>query len=421
MSTDTNSGPSEAKSTLTRDLAPNVSPADEAALVAGNNDFAFAAYKALAASNSNNQFFSPYSISSALAMTYAGASGATATEIAAALHFTLPQAALHPAFDAVDLALTADNDDASDASDSNSGTPKQEGKKLVLHVANSLWAAKDASFHQPFLDTLAVSYGAGVRLTDFAGNPEGSRTTINDWVSNETEDRINDLLPDGSISGSTRLVLVDAIYFNASWSSPFQASSTTPADFNRIDGSKVSAPTMHERIWSAYASTDSYDAIELPYLGNAVMDVVMPKAGTLSDFESKLDGAQFQTILAGFSHGDVDVSLPKFGYHGGTISLKSLLQGLGMKTAFESDADFSAMIDEPISIGDVVHKAFLAVDESGTEAAAATAVIMDAGASPGPSKPIPAITVDHPFMVVIRETTTGSILFAGRIGDPTAP
>jgi len=400
----------EAKSSLSRDTAPNVAPADQQTLVSSNNAFAFDAYKALGAGNSNNEFFSPYSISSALAMTYAGAKGPTASEMATALHFTLPQTTLHPAFDAVDLALASDNQPATD-----------KGKPLTLHIANSMWGETSETFGKPFLDTIATSYGAGVRLADFVNQPDPSRIAINDWVSDQTNAKITDLIPKGDIDSSTKMVLVDAIYFDGNWSTPFDAAQTKPAQFTKNDGTQVSASMMtNGEVEALFASTATYDAVELPYVGNVSMDIVMPKQGTLSAFESTLSGDAFQTIVSSLKADTGVVSIPKFSYHGDTISLKTLLGGLGMVTAFTKAADFSPMApSDKIMIGDVLHKAFLSVDENGTEAAAATAVI-GVGTAARLGTP-PSIVVDHSFLFTLRDRPTGTILFAGRINDPSQP
>ena len=399
---------SEAKSSLARDMSPNVPAADEQSLVSGNNAFALDMYKALASGNTNNQFFSPYSISSALAMTYAGANGTTATEMASTMHFTLPGTQLHPAFDKVDLALASDNQPSSSG-----------GKPLTLHVANSLWGEKQMPFGQPFLDTLAVSYGAGMRLADFVNQPDPSRVAINGWVSDQTNAKITNLIPEGQITSDTKIVLVDAIYFDGNWATPFDAKNTQNGNFTTGAGGTVSVPMMsNSEIAASFGSGDGYEAVELPYVGNVAMDIVMPTAGTMSTFESTLTGDSLQKIVAGLqSADDAQVTLPKFSYHGDTISLKKTLQGLGMNTAFTPGADFSPMSSDKIWIGDVLHKAYLSVDEAGTEAAAATAVI-GVGTAARTGLP-PSIVVNHSFFFALRDIPTNTILFAGRINDPS--
>ncbi|MEO7110941.1 MAG: serpin family protein [Polyangiaceae bacterium] len=400
---------SEAKSSLARDMSPNVPAADQTALVSGNNTFAFDMYKAIGTGNSDNQFFSPYSISSALAMTYAGANGTTASEMASTLRFTLPSAQLHPAFDKVDLSLASDNQPSSSG-----------GKPLALHVANSIWGENDMPFGKPFLDTLAVNYGAGMRLADFVNQPDPSRIAINNWVSDQTNAKITNLIPQGQITSDTKIVLVDAIYFDGNWATQFDAKSTQNGNFTTASGSAVSVPMMNNsEVPAKFGKGDGYEAVELPYVGNVSMDIVMPTAGTMTAFESSLTGDSFQTIVSGLKQAGEggQVTMPKFSYHGDTISLKKVLQGLGMSTAFTSDADFSPMSSDKIWIGDVLHKAYLSVDEAGTEAAAATAVIGVGTAAS--TDPPPAINVNHAFFFALRDIPTNTILFAGRINDPS--
>lgn len=401
----------EAKSSLARDMAPSVSDADKSALAEDNTKFALDAYGSLAKSESGNIFFSPYSISSALAMTYAGANGQTATEMASALHFSLPQDRLHPAFDAVDLSLTAAAPQTKDA-DGNPVVP------FTLHIANSMWGATQLTFGTPFLDTLAKNYGAGVYLEDFVKDPAGAENQINDWVAKQTDDKIQKLL-DHNIDQSTRFVLVDAIYFDADWQTPFDKDSTSDGNFTTATGTTTASMMHNSELSALVGQTDTYDAIELPYKGTSVMDIVMPKAGTFSTFEGTLTSDSLQAIVAGLANSEVDLTLPKFGYQGNTISLKPLLRGLGMNVAFTPDADFTAIAKDPsgpIYIGDVLHKAFLRVDEKGTEAAAATAVI---GVGTSAHQDVKTITVDHPFFFTIRDTATNTVLFAGRVLDPS--
>lgn len=397
------SGPKvdEAKSSLVRDAAPTVSDADKATFANDNQAFALSAYAALAKTD-GNVFFSPYSISSALAMSYAGAKGQTATEMATALHFSLPQERLHPAFDSVDLALN-------------------HSTGFTLHVTNSMWGYTQEKFQQPFLDTIATNYGAGVYLEDFVNDPHGSEDLINQWVSDQTNGKIQKIL-NNSIDPDTRLVLVDAIYFDADWTTAFEKESTSPGTFNATIGA-VPVQMMHSHEGQLHANaahTDAYDAIELPYNGGAVMDIVMPTAGTMAAFESSLTPDSLSKIVGGLSNGTVDLAMPKFSYAGDAISLKPLLQGMGMNVPFGEDADFTAIATDPnehLFIQNVLHKAYLRVDEKGTEAAAATAVVMG-DAAVGFEEGL-SITLDHPFFFTIRDTATNTILFAGRITNPS--
>jgi serpin B len=392
-------------SDVRRDTAPSVPAADSAALVDGNTAFAIDAYKALGArAPAGNVAFSPYSISSALAMAYAGAGGATASEMATAMHYTLPEAQLHPAFDALDLALAA------------------RAPAVVLHVANSLWGYEKETFGQPFLDTLAKNYGAPVRLEDFASDAEGSREQINGWVSDGTDQRIPNLLAQGTIGATTRFVLVNAIYFDGEWDSPFDPMATRNASFTRLDGTQEQAPTMTDGNRSAsYAQTSAYDAVELPYHGGQMaMDIVAPKAGSFAAFESALTGDGLSAVLGGLQQGVIDLALPTFKVAGDAVDLTPMLQGFGMKQAFDpSKADFTAIARDakgPLFLQGVVHQAYLLVNEKGTEAAAATGVV---GGVSSYDPPVP-IHIDRPFFFALRDLPTGAILFTGRVVDPLA-
>lgn len=396
------------QSGLARDTAPNVSSQDAAQLAKDNAQFAADLYSGVANDETSNVFYSPYSVSVALAMTYAGAGGATASQMAQALHFSLPSAQLHAAFDAVDLAL------ASRAH----GQPGTKGAGFKLDVADSIWGDRTLPVQQPFLDTLAVDYGAGMRIVDFLHSAEPARAAINGWVENETNQKIVDLLPPGSITTDTRMVLVNAIYFNAAWSTPFDTNATHTEAFSRLDGVTSTASVMEHEDSYAYAQGNGWQAVELPYSGDETsMVVVLPDAGKFASVEAALSGDFVTGVFAGLQGQNVDVTLPKFSIHGGTISLKSQLQKLGMVDAFDAAAaDFSAMSSEHLWVGDVLHQAFVNVDESGTEAAAATAVTMLGGAAN--PETVVHFDVNRPFLFFIRDIPTNTVLFVGRVLDP---
>ena len=398
----------QAKSALSREVNPSVSVADQAQFVTDNAAFAVDMYKGLVAGKKSNAWFSPHSITSALAMTYAGASGKTATEIAKALHYTLPGDRLHPAFNWLDLELAKRAVVGKD----------QSGQPLKLRAINTLFAEQTTKWKAPFLDTLAVNYGAGVNLVDFVAAPEPSRKTINEWVSFQTEKTIDELLPSGAVTSDTRLVLVNAVYFNASWTKPLESSKTTNDDFTTLGGEvPVKVPTMHGTVTGAYADAGGAELFELPYSGEQTsMVIVLPKAGAFSTWESQLTGASLTAALTGLKSATLDLSLPKFHINGTTVSVRKELQTLGMNDAFSSAADFSAMTDVKLSISDVLHQAFLDVNEQGTEAAAATAVVAVGGSSAPPEAHV--AKVDRPFFVVVRDRVTGGVLFAGRIVNP---
>ena len=397
-----------ARSDVKRESSPDVAQSDLSALVAGNNAFAVDMYKALNGED-GNLFFSPYSISVALAMTYAGARSETETQMADTLHFMLPQEILHPAFNLLDTELAEQSE--------NMGP--DEGDQFTLNIANSIWGQKDYAFLPAFLDTLAKNYGAGLRLVDFATAPEPARTAINDWVSTQTNQKIKDLIPQGAITNLTRLVLANAIYFKASWLHQFDEDLTRDEAFHMLDGSEVMVPMMSlsgpEHL--GYVKGDGYQAVEIPYVGGkAAMTMILPDEGNFADFEAGLSAELIDEIVAGMEHKSVDLRLPKFSYEQ-AISLRSILTQMGMQDAFDPGvADFSGMDGtKHLYITDVFHKAFVAVDENGTEAAAATAVVV--GVVSMPEAPV-ELTVDRPFIFLIRDTENGQILFTGRVINP---
>ncbi len=386
---------------------PQVNPEDLLVLAQDNAAFALDLYQVLRQQD-GNLFYSPYSISTALAMTYAGAKGQTASQMAQALHFSLPPERLHPAFNALALDLAA--------------RPEQAGEDVKtpfeLSAANALWGQKDYQFLPEFLDLLAQNYGAGMRLVNFSEDAEGSRRIINQWVSDQTRARIQDLLPPGALDAMTRLVLTNAIYFKAGWLHQFEKESTRPEPFYLLDGSTVQAQTMHLDKPFGYALLENARALELPYEGGGVsMLLLLPDEGQFQAVEERLDGALLAGLQQDWQYGSVDLALPKFTFES-EFNLNQALSGLGMADAFSAgQADFSGMADNrELYISSVVHKAFVAVDETGTEAAAATAVIMAATAAM-PQEPV-AFHFDRPFIFLIRDNQTGSILFAGRVLEP---
>ncbi len=388
-----------------RVTSPNVPADDLAALVTGNTRFAFNLYQQVRG-EPKNLIYSPYSISLALAMTYAGARTETEQQMADALQFTLPQDRLHPAFNALDLALA------------NRAAPLSPagGQGFKLRIVNRLWGQAGYSFLAEFLDVLAENYGAGLALLDFIAATEASRVAINNWVSEQTAGRIADLIPQGTIDASTRLVLTNAIYFKAAWSQQFDERDTLDKPFNLLDGSQVTVPMMRQTASFGYATGDGYQVVELPYEGHQLsMVVLLPAAGRFDEFEAQLDGARVESTVSGISSRRLDLSMPKFTFTL-DLGLKAVLGALGMPIAFSDLADFSGMNGaRDLLIGDVIHKAFVAVDEQGTEAAASTAVIVIATAVPTEPE---SVVIDRPFLFIIRDRQTAAILFVGRVLNP---
>ncbi len=397
---------SVAESDKPRNLSPAASAHDLTELADGNAAFAFDLYHTLRGEG-GNLFFSPYSISTALAMTYAGAAGETAGQMAATLHFTLPAESLHPALNAYALDLQARAEQAT------------EGTPFELSIANSLWGQQGFPFLPEFLDLLAENYGAGMRLVDYESDPEGARKAINDWVSDETREKIKDLIPQGAIDAMTRLVLANAIYFKAGWLNPFEETATAPGPFHLLDGSEVEIPMMQQSESYGYVIGDGYRAIELPYRnGNTSMLIILPDEGQFEAVEEQLSPAMMTDLLGRMTYGPVNLSVPKFTYES-EFNLNDALIALGMTDAFDPGrADFSGMDGtRDLYISDVLHKAFVSVDEEGTEAAAATAVIMSLTSAP--MGELITFTIDRPFIYMIRDQQTGTILFLGRVLDPS--
>jgi len=388
-----------------RVASPAVSEANLTTLVNGNSAFAFDLYERLGTTE-GNLFYSPYSISLALAMTYAGARGETERQMADTLHFGLSQDRLHPLFNGLDLELDKRGEDAKG----------KDGEGFRLNIVNAIWGQAGYEFLPAFLDVLAENYGAGLRPLDFAKEPEASRLTINDWVSDQTEERIEDLIPRGVINELTRLVLTNAIYFNAAWLHPFDEEATEDGPFHLLDGGVVTVPMMRQTETFGHAEGDTYEAVELPYDGEELsMVVLLPHSGQFKAFEDALDVQRAEAIIESMSRRNVALTMPKFEFES-EFSLKDTLAAMGMPIAFSIAADFSGMTGEPdLFIAEVVHKAFVSVDESGTEAAAATAVVMQLKGMP--QQPI-EVTVDRPFIFLIRDIQTGSILFVGRVVNP---
>jgi serpin B len=390
-----------------RITSPDVNPSDQASLVEGNSAFAFELYQVLREQD-GNLFYSPHSISVALAMTYAGARSQTAEQMAATLRFLLEQERLHPAFNWLDAELASRGE----------GAQGKDDEGFRLNIVNAIWGQKDYEFLSDFLDVLAENYGAGLRILDFINETENSRLTINEWVSDQTEGRIKDLIPQGAIDALTRLVLTNAIYFNAAWEDPFDEDDTADGPFHLFDGGQVIVPMMKQTESFGYTEGDGYQAVELQYDGGELsMVILLPEAGNFQAVEEGLQSQQVSDIISGLQFTGVALTMPKFEFDS-EFSLTNTLADMGMPVAFSGDADFSGMTgNHALFISDVIHKAFVSVDEAGTEAAAATAVIMPES---GPPEPTVEVTIDRPFIFLIRDIETGAILFVGRVMNPGA-
>jgi serpin B len=375
---------------------------DVPALVEGNTAFALDLYRALF-DDEQNLFFSPYSISLALAMTLAGAAGDTEAEMRSVLH--LPeQVVLHAALNAIDQALR------------DRGLTAKEEERFRLSIVNALWGQAGQHFEADFLDTLAKYYDAGLRTLDFQKATEAARQVINQWVEDQTEGKVKDLLPEGSVTPDTVLVLTNAIYFNASWQFPFRKELTADGTFHLPDGGTVSVPMMYQNHEFAYVAGAGYRAVELPYAGNELsMVVILPDPDRFDEWAGALDPARLNAVLAGLSTQQVALTLPRWKFES-EVSLKDTLQDMGMTRPFSTSADLSAMTGKrELFIQNVFHKAFVSVEETGTEAAAATAVLV--GRVSMPLEPV-AMVVDSPFLFLIRDAATGTVLFLGHVVNP---
>jgi serpin B len=384
--------------------SPDVTDGQIADLVRGNNELAFEMYREQG--GSENLVFSPYSISLAFSMAYAGARGETETQMADTLGF-LPQETQHPAFNAVESLMSGlggkDGDD-----------PKPPFR---LNVANSAWGQEGFRFERAYLETLAEHYGAGMRPTDF-GQPERASDEINAWVEDETEDRIKDLLSPDFISPDTRLVLANAVYFKASWLSSFEEQRTQDGPFTLPDGGEVTVPLMRQTSYLPYAEGDGYQAVRLPYKGDAAdMLVVLPEEGRFEEIEGRLNADLLDEVGAKINpDAYVRLTMPRFDYQT-RLDLLPLLRSMGMTAPFDGGtADFGGITRAGgLFIGDAVHQANITVDEKGTEAAAATVLGFPVSGPP----PLKEMTANRPFLFAITERETGTVLFLGRVTDPS--
>jgi len=371
---------------------------DLGSVVDANNQFAFELYWQYK-SKDGNIFFSPYSISSALAMTYEGARGKTADEIQAVFHFPKDGSARQESFLKVYNQIN------------------KKDKKYQLHTANALWAQKDYPFLEDYFKLVEKYYGGKITSLDFVKETEKSRLTINRWVEEQTNDKIKDLVPRGSVGSDTRLVLTNAIYFKGFWLKQFDKKDTEEKDFRVSPGNTVKSQMMHSTgkgMEFNYAETDKLQILELPYEGEELsMLILLPKENSLESVEGSLNAEKLSKLKGLLRKEEVDIYMPKFKFETKYFMAEDLCR-MGMPTAFSGSADFSGMTGKrDLFISQVIHQAFVDVNEEGTEAAAATAVIMKMGLSE-----IRTFKADHPFIFVIQERETGNILFLGRVVNP---
>jgi len=379
------------------------------ALVEGNTVFALGMYCRLASEDpGGNLFFSPYSISTALGMTWAGARGATAEEMAVALGFTMPRDMECAAF-AMLIERLGPEYRRSLAGDA--------AEPLTLETANAIWIERSFPLLDEYVELVESRFSAAAEPCDFRGDPDGSRTEINDWVADATRDRIRDLIPPGLVDDATRVVLTNAVYFKGAWLNTFDGHATTDGEFTTLDGLAVTVPMMHQTDNFAWSTGGGCTAVSLPYSDGISSMLILLPDGDISEFEQGLDADRLEGIIAGLGGGEVCLTMPGFEFTC-SYSLRDALEDMGMVDAFTDSADFSGMTGgRDLLVSAVVHKAFVKVDENGTEAAAATPVLMALGCAAPPPDPV-EIVLDKPFLFLVRDDITGTILFMGRVADP---
>lgn len=395
--------------------ATSMEKTDKRLVAAGNNKFALELYTKLR-SREGNLFFSPYSISTALAMAYAGARGETETEMAKVLHFpTVPgeTVAVNDKFARMRFHSVFGNI----VKDLN-----VRGRKggYELTVANALWGQKGYRFLEEFLELIKTNYDGQLNEIDFIRATEAARKAINVWVEKKTNNKIKNLIRKGVLSSMTRLVLTNAIYFKGNWARQFKEDRTKKTPFTLADGRKMDVAMMNQTGRFKYMETESFQGLELPYVDDELsMIILLPKEfDGLDEFEKTLTVENLSEWMDELRNREVRVSIPKFKMTS-QFGLASVLKSMGMIDAFSANADFSGMNGKrDLFISAVIHKAYVDVNEEGTEAAAATAVTMKL-TSVGPTR-IPVFRADHPFLFLIRDNHSGSILFIGRVMNPNA-
>ena len=373
-------------------------------VVDGNTAFALDLYSQLKTSP-GNLFFSPYSISTCLAMTFAGARGDTESQMAQVFHFTKDQAGLHSSFGELQRRLKE--------------ASKQKG--IELSIANALWSQEGHAFMPGFLGIAKGQYQANVNQIDFKTGADSARTEINHWVANETKDKIQDILAPGTLNGSTRMVLADAIYFKGAWAKRFDKHLTINQPFHVSRGAQVDAPRMYHLDAVSYVETRDFQAAELPYSSNDISMVILLPRQTegCGQLEQRLSTEFLNRTLAQMKPQEIEILIPRFKLES-TFDLSATLAKMGMTDAFGDKADFSGIDGTRfLYISGVFHKAWGEVNEEGTEAAAATSVSVATKSVHEPKPPPPIFRADHPFIFLIRDTRSSSLLFLGRLLDPT--
>ncbi|UJR84539.1 serpin family protein [Sandaracinus amylolyticus] len=388
-----------ARSALVRESAPSVSAEEAASLRAGATDFALDLHRRVA--GPGNSVISPHSIQVAFGMLRPGALGETAAQIDAVMGWAHPGEPTYRAMNALDLALAS---------------RPREGVRLA--IANQSFGQIGFPFEAAYLDAIATHFGAGISLLDFVGDTEGSRVVINGWVDERTDGNIPELIPSGVIDGTTRLVLVNAVHFDAAWETEFDPDDTRDGAFHRATGGDVTVPLMHLALDAPHATGEGWAAAELAYAGEELaMLVVVPTTGTLDALEGSLDATGLDAIVASLATETIDVTMPRFAF-GSDVDLVEPLREAGMPNVFDGGlAELDGIsAGRDLYVSAALHSATIDVSEAGTEASAATAVIVGERAAP----PRPRVSLDRPFLFFIRDRATGALLFVGRVADPSA-
>lgn len=376
-----------------RDIDINADGRNTTAAIEGLNAFAIDLYTEVAATESANVVLSPYSAAFALSMIYAGAGGATADEMQKVLHADAEN--WHEGINAYDLTLDA----------------RTSGSPTIWTAANKVWTQRDLELRPSYLDTLTGSYGSAAAQANFGADVEAERAIINEWTAKQTLGLVPELFPAGSLDANTALVLVNAVAMDAPWEFPFDAGDTRPGSFTRPDGSVVDVPMMHYDEFLPSAWADTYQAVELPYGGGALSMVII-QPSDLATFERDLTVDSLDEVINSIEDGGIHLSVPKWSSRT-HLTLNDTLVNLGMPSAFGANADFSGMVEGGgLALDRVEHEAVIEVDEQGTRAAAATggSMVMSHG---------PTVTINKPFFYVIRDRGAGTILFIGRVTDPS--
>jgi serpin B len=391
-------------------IMPQVNPTSEGISTLSNGSQIFAVELFHAVSKVNeNLFLSPYSISLSMGMAEAGARGQTKSEMDHALHFNLPQEMVPAAFQALNESLSV----GVSPPDADNG----QGAKFQLKIAAANWGQKGFQFNPAYLDLLHTYYGADLQTVDFKANPELARSAMNQWTSQSTQGKIKDMIPVGAIDPNTRMMITNAVYFQSAWLSQFDKKATHDQTFTSVSGETVTVPMMQQEGYFGYTKGDGWQAVELPYADDSfVMDLILPDREQYSSFEQSLNSSLLDTITQKMDGSTVNISLPKFRIDTG-LALNQTLNQLGVTQAFDlSRADFTGIsAQKGLYLGNMLHQAYIQVDENGTEAAASSGFSMPV--TGGPSIPV-QVVFDHPFLFLIREKNTGAILFLGKLAKP---